>query len=344
MRTALITGARGLVGGAVMRRFTRDGYDVTGLDCEARRAFLGETASRSRSASIDILNIDLRNEGAVQRLLATRPAFDVVVHAAAQPSHPLSVSFPRQDFDSNALATSILLDAVRTRCVDTTFLYCSSNKVYGDWVNRLPLEVRGNRLELADDHPSWAGITETAPVDKSIHTPFGVSKLAADMLVQEYGHTYEMPTASVRFGCITGAGHGGVPFHGFLSYLARCYVEEETYSIIGFHGYQVRDIIHASDVAHAFSLMAHSPRVAAVYNLGGGRGRECSVLEAIAAFERVGGTEMKVALSKEKPRIGDHRWWVTDVAGFRTDYPCWQPTVTLDEVFHELYVDAKGMT
>jgi CDP-paratose 2-epimerase len=259
-----------------------------------------------------------------------------VVHTAAQPSHDWAASDPQTDFGVNANGTLNLLQATRAVQPDAPFVFMSTNKVYGDTPNRLPLEDRGMRLELPADHPYFGGIDTTMSIDASLHSLFGVSKAAADLLVQEYGRYFGLPTVCFRGGCLTGPGHAGAQLHGFLSYLMRCAVTGEPYTVFGYGGKQVRDNIHADDVVTAIGAFVRAPRAAAVYNLGGGRESNCSMLEAIAACERISGRELRWTLV-ETARRGDHRWWISDMSAFRRDYPDWRTRYDLESTLREIH-------
>ena len=259
----------------------------------------------------------------------------VVIHTAAQPSHDWAASDPQTDFTVNANGTLNLLEATRRHAPEAAFVFCSTNKVYGDTPNFLPLERVGDRLELPHGHRYWGGIDTTMSIDRSTHSLFGVSKVAADLLVQEYGRYFEMPTVCFRGGCLTGPNHAGAKLHGFLSYLMRCTVTGDPYTVYGYDGLQVRDNIHSSDLVAAFDAFRRAPRPGAVYNIGGGRASNCSMLEAIAACERIAGRELDWSLADDN-RIGDHRWWVSDLDPFRRDYPEWELRYGIDEILTEI--------
>ncbi len=245
-------------------------------------------------------------------------------------------SDPQTDFGVNANGTLNLLEATRRVNPDATFVYMSTNKVYGDTPNRLPLEVRGERLELGEDHRFHDGIDTSMSIDSSMHSLMGVSKAAADLMVQEYGRYFGMPTVCFRGGCLTGPSHAGAQLHGFLSYLMRCAVRGEPYTVFGYDGRQVRDNIHSNDVVRAFEAFHRAPRAAAVYNLGGGRESNCSMREAIAACERISGNALDWSLSDDA-RMGDHRWWISDLSEFRRDYPGWRLEYDLETTLREIH-------
>jgi CDP-paratose 2-epimerase len=261
---------------------------------------------------------------------------ELIVHTAAQPSHDWAASDPQTDFTVNANGTLNLLQAAREHTPDASFIFLSTNKVYGDRPNFLPLEEHATRLELPAEHRWYGGIDTEMPIDLTTHSLFGVSKAAADLLVQEYGRYFQMPTVCFRGGCLTGPQHAGAQLHGFLAYLMKCTVTGTPYTIFGYDGKQVRDNIHASDVVRAFAAFHANPRCAAVYNLGGGRESNVSMIEAIGLCEEIAGRKLAYTLS-EKARVGDHRWWISDLAAFMADYPHWQLTYGINDVLRDIY-------
>ena len=252
-------------------------------------------------------------------------SIELVIHTAAQPSHDWAASDPQTDFTVNANGTLNLLQATRDHTPAATFIFCSTNKVYGDLPNDLPLVELEERLELPEGHRYFSGIDTTMSIDASTHSLFGVSKAAADLLVQEFGRYFDMPTVCFRGGCLTGPNHAGAMLHGFLSYLMRCTMTGERYTVFGYGGKQVRDNIHSADLVSAFEAFHRAPRAAAVYNIGGGRDSNCSMIEAIALCESISGRKLEWTLS-DRNRIGDHRWWISDLSPFRSDYPDWNIT------------------
>jgi CDP-paratose 2-epimerase len=258
------------------------------------------------------------------------------VHTAAQPSHDWAASEPQTDFTINANGTLNLLEATRKHCPDATFVFASTNKVYGDRPNSLPLVENETRLELPEEHEYYDGIPTSMPIDQSLHSLFGVSKAAADLLVQEYGRYFGIPTVCFRGGCLTGPNHAGARLHGFLSYLMRCTVTGERYTVHGYGGKQVRDNLHSADLVRAFAAFHAKPQPASVYNIGGGRSANCSMLEAIALCEQIAGRALDWELAEEA-RIGDHRWWISDLADFTRDYPEWSPTYGIEDTLREIY-------
>jgi CDP-paratose 2-epimerase len=259
-----------------------------------------------------------------------------VIHTAAQPSHDWAASEPLTDFTVNANGTLALLEATRAHAPDATFIFTSTNKVYGDRPNDLPLVELETRLELPEDHRWYGGIDLEMPIDRCTHSLFGVSKVAADLLVQEYGRYFDMPTVCFRGGCLTGPQHAGAQLHGFLAYLMRCTVTGAPYTVFGYDGKQVRDNIHAADVVRAFAAFHRQPRAAAVYNLGGGRASNVSMIEAIALCEEIAGRPLDHTYSPQA-RIGDHRWWISDLRAFERDYPDWSLTAGIRDVLQDIY-------
>lgn len=283
------------------------------------------------------LEVDIRDRDAVERVFADAGQVELVIHTAAQPSHDWAASDPHTDFEVNALGTLNLLEATRRHADGATFLFCSTNKVYGDLPNSLPLIELPQRLDLPEDHPFYEGIDTSMSIDRSTHSLFGVSKAAADLLVQEYGRYFGLPTVCFRGGCLTGPNHAGAMLHGFLSYLMRSTVRGEPYTVFGYGGRQVRDNIHSADLVAAFEAFHGAPRTGgAVYNIGGGRSCNCSMLEAIELCQRISGRELDWTLS-EQHRLGDHRWWISDLRPFARDYPGWTLTRSLEDILREIH-------
>ncbi len=345
MPTAIVTGSGGLIGSESVRRFLEAGWDVVGLENDMRARFFGEEAStahvtedlRESYPDFRSLDVDIRDADGVNRAFADLAGkIEAVIHTAAQPSHDWAASDPQTDFGVNALGTLNLLEATREHAAEAPFVFCSTNKVYGDTPNYLPLEEHEKRLELPESHEYYGGIPTSMSIDHCTHSLFGVSKVAADLLVQEYGRYFDMPTVCFRGGCLTGPQHAGAQLHGFLAYLMKCTVTGTPYTVFGYGGKQVRDNIHCSDMVSCFESFQRAPRAAAVYNMGGGRRSNCSMLEAIEVCERISGRELQWELSDEA-RIGDHRWWVSDVSDFETDYPDWQPRYGIDEILQEMF-------
>jgi CDP-paratose 2-epimerase len=337
-----VTGSSGLIGSEVVEYFAAEGFDVHGVDNNMRADFFGpegdtrwnqrrllETHERFQHHDLDI-----RDRAAVLSCIESlRP--DLIVHAAAQPSHDLAASRPFDDFDVNAVGTLNLLEAARRVVPESPFVYMSTNKVYGDAPNRIKLRELPTRWDY-DDPAYAAGIAESFSIDQSVHSLFGASKVAADVMVQEYGRYFAMPTCCLRGGCLTGPNHSGVKLHGFLSYLIKNHVDGGRYSVFGYKGKQVRDNIHSFDVARFIHAFASSPRVAEVYNIGGGRGNSCSILEAFERVEALSGRAVEFDYV-EKNRVGDHICYISDLTKMRTHYPSWDITKTLDNIFVEIY-------
>ncbi len=346
MPTALVTGSGGLIGSESVQHFVRQGYDVVGLENDMRAQFFGPAASTAPTTArllaefrdaFRSLELDIRDAAGVDRVVAeVASTLELVIHTAAQPSHDWAASDPQTDFSVNANGTLNLLEATRRHAPSATFIFCSTNKVYGDLPNNLPLVELDRRLELPEDHRYFGGIDTSMSIDASTHSLFGVSKASADLLVQEYGRYFDMPTVCFRGGCLTGPNHAGTMLHGFLSYLMRCTLAGDRYTVFGYGGKQVRDNIHSADLVAAFEAFHRAPRPAAVYNIGGGRPSNCSMLEAIAICETIAGRELDWELS-ERNRIGDHRWWVSDLEPFRREYPAWDITYSIETVLQEIH-------
>ena len=341
MKRLLVTGSSGLIGSEVCGHFAAAGWEVHGLDNNGRAAFFGpagDTRWNQRRLERELAGFrhheaDVRDRAAVLRLVAdVRP--DAVVHAAAQPSHDLAARVPFEDFDTNAGGTLNLLEATRRHAPDAAFVHLSTNKVYGDAPNELPLVEHPTRWDYADP-ADRDGVDETMQIDRSKHSLFGASKVAADVMVQEYGRYFGLRTCCVRGGCLTGPHHAGVELHGFLSYLVRCNLEGRTYKVYGYKGKQVRDNIHAADVARFVAAFVAAPRCGEVYNLGGGRANSCSILEAFALAERASGRPMRHEYV-DRPRDGDHVCYISNLAKARAHYPGWDISRSLADIFAEV--------
>ncbi len=345
MRTSdkklLVTGSAGLIGSEAVHHFSRLGWDIRGIDNNMRADFFGADGDTRwnlerlcrRWPAYRHFDLDIRDRHAVLAFLDEHPA-DLIVHAAAQPSHDLAAKRPFDDFDVNAVGTLNLLEATRRSCPEATFCYLSTNKVYGDAPNELPLIELPTRWDYAraeDQH----GIGETMRVDQSKHSLFGASKLAADVMVQEFGRYFGMKTVCLRGGCLTGSAHSGAELHGFLAYLARCVVEGRPYRVFGYLGKQVRDNIDASDVCAFIEAFHAAPRVGEVYNIGGGRGNSISMLEAIAKLEAI--AERKLSWTYiDEPRSGDHICYISDLRKLQAHYPEWCVAVNLDDILSSI--------
>jgi CDP-paratose 2-epimerase len=344
VRTAVVTGAGGLVGSESVAALVRDGFDVIAVENDMRAQFFGPEAStralldrlRGRFPDVRYLDLDIRDRDGIERLFASGGAIELVVHCAAQPSHDWAASDPHTDFSVNALGTLNLLQAARDHASDASFVNMSTNKVYGDLPNALPLEEQETRLELDAAHPWYGGIDTTMSIDRSTHSLFGVSKASADLLVQEYGRYFGLPTVCFRAGCISGPSHAGAQLHGFLAYLMKCVATGTPYTVFGYGAKQVRDNIHSGDLVQAFLAFHAAPRVAAVYNIGGGRASNCSMLEAIRLSEQIAGRTLDWTLVDEA-RLGDHRWWISDLGEFSRDYPRWRIEAGVEEILREIH-------
>ena len=338
---ALVTGSAGLIGAEAVRFFADKGLDVIGIDNDMRAYFFGSEASTKWSrglleaqvSSYRHESIDIRDFESLENLFKHHGnSIDLVLHTAAQPSHDWAAKEPLTDFTVNANGTLNLLELTRQYCPEAVFIFTSTNKVYGDTPNNLPLKELETRWELSEDHPFFEhGIDESMSIDSSLHSLFGASKVAADVLVQEYGRYFEMRTACFRGGCLTGPGHSGAELHGFLAYLAKCALTGQSYTVFGYKGKQVRDNIHSQDLVNAFWHFFEQPRVAAVYNIGGGRYANCSILEAIYMAQELTGRQFNWAYS-DSNRMGDHMWWVSDISRFEAHYPNWRFEHSIKEI------------
>jgi CDP-paratose 2-epimerase len=345
MAIAIVTGSAGLIGSETVRVFAAQGLDVVGIDNDMRRYFFGPEASTKPACeqlqreirSYRHETVDIRNYEAVQAIFARLGRnIAVVVHTAAQPSHDWAAREPFTDFGVNAVGTLNLLEATRQYCPEAVFIFTSTNKVYGDAPNSIPMIETDTRYELVPDHPyAKHGIDETMTIDQSKHSIFGASKVAADIMVQEYGRYFDMKTAAFRGGCLTGPGHAGAPLHGFLAYLVKCGVTGAPYTVLGYKGKQVRDNIHAADLVRAFWEVFKAPRSGEVYNIGGGRKSNCSMLEAISTIEKLTGRKMNWSYKAEN-RSGDHIWWISDTRKFAAHYPGWKQEYDIDRILGEM--------
>lgn len=337
----LVTGSSGLIGSEVVTYFADKGVVLYGIDNNMREVFfgpLGSTRWNQQRLQKKFINfhhhdIDIRNRAAVLTFVKeVRP--DAIVHTAAQPSHDRAAAIPFDDFDTNAAGTLNLLEACRQFCRESPFVHMSTNKVYGDAPNRLDLNELDTRWDYADKQ--WqAGIDENFSIDQSKHSLFGASKVASDIIVQEYGRYFSMPTCCLRGGCLTGPSHSGVELHGFLSYLIKCNIEEKQYTVFGYKAKQVRDNIHAADVASFIAEFIAAPRVAEVYNLGGGKSNSISIIEAFSLVESISGKRMNWVYST-KPREGDHIVYYSDLRKMQSHYPNWRITKDLRTIFQEI--------
>ncbi|HEY5910187.1 MAG TPA: NAD-dependent epimerase/dehydratase family protein [Verrucomicrobiae bacterium] len=345
MSIAVVTGSAGLIGSETCKKFHGEGLDVVGIDNDMRARFFGPEAStrKTRAALESALNhyrhadLDIRDAAAVDALFAPLgKSVHLIVHTAAQPSHDWAAREPQTDFGVNALGTLHLLEAARKHCPEAVFIFTSTNKVYGDTPNRLPLIELGTRFELEPTHPYYPGIDETMSIDQTKHSLFGVSKAAADLMVQEYGRYFGMKTVCFRGGCLTGPAHAGTELHGFLAYLMKCTATGHSYKVFGYKGKQVRDNIHSFDLVNAFWEFFRAPRAGEVYNIGGSRHSNCSMLEAIAACERISARKLSWTYVEDN-RIGDHIWWISDVRKFQQHYPQWRYRYDLEAILKEIH-------
>lgn len=342
MKKLLVTGSSGLIGSEVVAGFSAVGWEVHGVDNNMRAEFFGPQGDTrwnlnrllETHPSFHHHEADIRDRSALMGLLQTlRP--DAVVHTAAQPSHDLAASRPFDDFDVNAVGTLNLLEATRSACPEAPFVHMSTNKVYGDAPNEISLIERETRWEYSD--PTFAGgIDERCRIDQSKHSLFGSSKVAADVMVQEYGRTFGMPTCCLRGGCLTGPNHSGVELHGFLSYLIKCNLEGRTYKVFGYKGKQVRDNIHSHDVVAFIQRFIAAPRSGEVYNLGGGQPNSVSILEAFTLISEISGQAMNYEYVDQN-RSGDHICYISDLTKLKSHYPGWTITKSLHTTFEEIH-------
>jgi CDP-paratose 2-epimerase len=342
--TILVTGSSGLIGSEAVEHFDRQGHQVHGIDNNMRRVFFGEPGDttwnlerlRNATKNFNHHNLDIRDRIGVESLFRSH-RFDLIVHCAAQPSHDKAREIPILDFEVNALGTVNLLEATRLHCPEAVFVFMSTNKVYGDAPNELPLTELETRWDYARPE-DYNGITEHCRIDRTLHSLFGASKASADLMAQEYGRYFGMKICIFRGGCLTGPSHSGVELHGFLSYLVKVAIAGGTYSVFGYKAKQVRDNIHSYDVVRAIEEFAANPRPGEVYNLGGGRENAISMLEAIAKFEEMTGKKMDWKYV-ERNRIGDHICYISNLAKFKSHYPNWKITIGLDEIFRQIIAD-----
>ncbi len=347
MKTLLVTGSSGLIGSEVCSYFAEKQWKVHGIDNNQRAAFFGPRGDTrwNRDRLVGSLGekfvhheIDIRDRSSVIELVESiRPC--AIVHAAAQPSHDRAAEIPFEDFDTNAGGTLNLLEAARRACPEAPFVHMSTNKVYGDRPNTIKLREMETRWEL-DDEEFENGIPEDFPIDQSKHSLFGASKVAADVMVQEYGRYFGMPTCCLRGGCLTGPNHSGVQLHGFLSYLVSCNLEGREYTIFGYKGKQVRDNIHSRDVARFIEEFINAPRTGEVYNIGGGKGNSCSILEAFEIVESLTGKK-QIHSYDEEPRIGDHICYYSDLRKICRHYPDWRISTNLEKTVEEIVMSHR---
>ena len=347
MKRCLVTGSSGLIGSEVALYFHQSGYKIHGVDNNQRAVFFGpqgDTRWNQRRLSDAVPGfvhheIDIRDRPGILALVREIGP-DVLVHTAAQPSHDRAAAIPFDDFDTNAAGTLNLLEAARQGCPEAPFIHMSTNKVYGDAPNSIALQELPSRWDYAD--PACAhGIAETFSIDQSKHSLFGASKVAADVMVQEYGRYFGLPTCCLRGGCLTGPNHSGVELHGFLSYLVKCNLEGKEYRVFGYKGKQVRDNIHSLDVARFMHAFTQAPRVGEVYNLGGGKGNSCSILEAFQIAEKFSGQAQRYTYVEEN-RAGDHICYYSDLRKMKAHYPAWDISRSLEEIIGEIVAAWRG--
>jgi len=345
MSVVIITGSCGLIGSETVSFFAEKGFDIVGIDNNMRKDFFGKDGcvlwnkKRLEKLHRNYKNyaIDIRNERKINAIFKKyNKNIVLVVHAAAQPSHDWAAKDPKVDFGVNAAGTLVLLEALRNFCPQAVFIFTSTNKVYGDTPNRLPLIEKEKRFEIASGHKYYIGIDETMSIDNSLHSIFGASKIAADVMTQEYGKYFHLRTGVFRGGCLTGPAHSGAELHGFLSYLVKCGVTKRNYKIYGYKGKQVRDNIHSYDLANAFYHYFQNPRCGEVYNIGGGRFANVSILEAIELCEKLTGERFDYEYI-DTNRVGDHIWWISDVSKFKSHYPAWDYKYGIEETIKQIY-------
>ena len=341
MKTVLVTGSSGLIGSEAVEHFDRQGHHVIGVDNNMRQVFFGAPGDttwnldrlRRSTRNFQHENLDIRDRSALEDLFKSN-RFDLIVHCAAQPSHDKARDIPILDFEVNALGTVNLLEATRQHCRDAVFILMSTNKVYGDSPNEIPLKELETRYDYARAG-DYSGVNESCRIDQTLHSLFGASKAAADLVAQEYGRYFGMNTCIFRGGCLTGPSHSGVELHGFLSYLVKVALSGSTYSVFGYKAKQVRDNIHSHDVVRAMEEFAANPRPGEVYNLGGGRANSVSMLEAIAKIEEMTGKKLNWKYVEEA-RKGDHICYISDLRKFQSHYPNWGISKSLDMIFQEI--------
>lgn len=347
MKTVLITGSAGLIGSEAVRFFANKGFKIVGIDNNYRKYFFGANAStlwnknklKKEINSYIHYSYDIRNQKKIENVFKEYK-FDLIIHTAAQPSHDWAAKEPLTDFSINALGTLVLLEGFRKYAKDAVFIFTSTNKVYGDNPNKLPLKEIKSRYELDKNHRFFKGIDESMSLDNCTHSIFGVSKASADLMVQEYGRYFNLKTGIFRGGCLTGPAHSSASLHGFLAYLVSSIVKGKEYKIYGYKGKQVRDNIHSFDVVNAFYHFYKKPRIGEVYNLGGSRYSNISVLEAVEKIEKILGKKAKIKYDP-KNRIGDHIWYISDISKFKNHYPGWEYTYDCDDILEELCKFAK---
>ena len=346
MKVAIITGSAGLIGSQACDFFSEKGYKIIGIDNDMRAYFFGEGSStkdsleslKSKINDYEHYNIDIRDYQKLNEVFSKYSNdIDIVIHTAAQPSHDWAANEPLTDFSINATGTMNMLEVTRLNCPKATFIFTSTNKVYGDTPNKSPyIQERESRWECVNDLGNPTSIDETMSIDNTKHSVFGASKVAADVMCQEYGKYFGMNVGIFRGGCLTGPNHAGAELHGFLSYLVKCIVNDKPYTIFGYKGKQVRDNIHSWDLVNMFWKFHQNPKQGEVYNAGGGRDNSTSILEAIDTINRIAGTNWSNYTISEQNRIGDHIWYISDLTKFKTHYPNWNITIDLEETIKQM--------
>lgn len=351
MDIAIITGSAGLIGAESVRFIHEKGFKVIGIDNDMRKEFFGEEASTEWQKNKPIetfpnyshYSVDIRDNDSIKKIFNEYGNdIKLIIHTAAQPSHDWAAKDPFKDFTVNANGTLVLLENFRKYCSDAVFIFTSTNKVYGDSPNELPLVELENRWELKSDHSYYEfGIDENLRIDRTKHSLFGASKVAADVLVQEYGLYFKLKTGIFRGGCLTGPGHSGTALHGFLAYLMKCAITRNHYTIFGYKGKQVRDNIHSYDLVNMFYHFYQNPRSGEVYNAGGSRYSNCSMLEGIKICETITGNQMNFSYAEDN-RIGDHIWYISDVRKFQSHFPRWNYKYNLEDILNQIYIGLKS--
>lgn len=341
IKTILITGSSGLIGSEAVSYFDKNGYRILGIDNNMRADFFGPKGDtlwnlkrlQEKASNLTHFNLDIRSRSDIMSFFKEhRP--EAIIHCAAQPSHDLAKDRPLDDFDVNAVGTINLLEATRLYAKESPFVFMSTNKVYGDAPNEIPIVEKESRYDYQRSE-DYMGINESCRIDRCLHSLFGASKVAADIMTQEYGRYFNMPTVALRGGCLTGPNHSGVELHGFLNYLVKVAIRGEVYSIFGYKGKQLRDQIHSYDVIRAIETFIGSPRAGEVYNIGGGRESNASVLECIDMIEERLGRKMKTNYV-DANRIGDHICYISDLSKFKSHYPSWKLTYRIEDIIDEI--------
>ena len=349
MSLAIITGSTGLIGSEAVNFFHDKGFEIIGIDNNFRKLFFGKNGSTSwvkskllrRNKKFNNLNLDIRNKEGLKKIFKKyKKKISVIIHCAAQPSHDYGKDFPFLDFSINATGTLNLLELTKNYCPDAPFIFMSTNKVYGDNPNRLNIYEKNTRWELKKNDKNYRGIKENFSIDNATHSFFGVSKTYADLMVQEYGKNIGLKTVCFRAGCITGPNHSGATLHGFLSYLVKASLKMKKYNLIGYKGKQVRDNLHSHDLVNCFWEFYKKPRYGEIYNIGGGRYSNCSIIEALKYVEEIAKINVKKKILKT-PRVGDHIWYISDTSKFKKHYPRWKQRYNTKKIIEELIEHQK---